>query len=256
MLHPIGGNVLFARRFLEGMPKQQPLLCLQARGLDGRKAPFFSVRGAAHFYLDIVRRRQPSGPYYLGGPSFGGTVAYEMACMLAERGERVGLLAMFDAIGPDYPRLDPLPKRALRRLWRMGTGVYRVLLARRQSADALFAKARIPEGQGERLDVLRRVSLAHEHAVKTYRPRRYHGPVLLFRATAVPVQPGLSFDDPTNGWGHVASDVRTIPLSSTHQELLDPPWVEELVEQFSRELANALRQNGEHAPPPTLAPES
>ena len=47
-------------------------------------------------YLAELRQIQPTGPYYLGGRSFGGSVAYEMACQLHAQGEAVGLLAMLD----------------------------------------------------------------------------------------------------------------------------------------------------------------
>ena len=37
------------------------------------------------------------GPYRIGGYSFGGLVAYEMAQQLEAQGESVALLALFDA---------------------------------------------------------------------------------------------------------------------------------------------------------------
>src|SRR5204862_544143 len=47
-------------------------------------------------YLDEVRGVQPRGPYHLGGYSFGGTVAFEMARQLHTRGEAVGELVVLD----------------------------------------------------------------------------------------------------------------------------------------------------------------
>lgn len=47
-------------------------------------------------YLDIVRTMQASYPYNLIGWSFGGLIAYEMACIIANAGDDVGLLAMLD----------------------------------------------------------------------------------------------------------------------------------------------------------------
>ncbi len=52
-------------------------------------------------YLAEVRAVQPEGPYYLGGFSFGATVAYEMAQQLLATGEHVALLAILD--GGSYP---------------------------------------------------------------------------------------------------------------------------------------------------------
>ena len=47
-------------------------------------------------YLAALRTAQSAGPYLLGGWSFGGLVAYEMACHLTAQGHQVGLLALFD----------------------------------------------------------------------------------------------------------------------------------------------------------------
>ncbi|HVR96715.1 MAG TPA: thioesterase domain-containing protein, partial [Thermoanaerobaculia bacterium] len=47
---------------------------------------------------------QPAGPYFLGGWSMGGVVAYEMARQLEAQGERVALLAMLDSHLPDAPQ--------------------------------------------------------------------------------------------------------------------------------------------------------
>lgn len=44
-----------------------------------------------------IERRQPSGPIVLAGYSFGGSVAYEAARSLINRGREVALLAIFDA---------------------------------------------------------------------------------------------------------------------------------------------------------------
>src|SRR5262249_8447788 len=64
--------------------------------------------------VEAVRGVQPAGPYFLGGFSFGGSVALEMAQQLRQRGERVGLLAILDHTPPPlrYRRVSwgwPLP---------------------------------------------------------------------------------------------------------------------------------------------------
>jgi thioesterase domain-containing protein len=54
---------------------------------------------AAH-YLRSVESVQPGGPYFLGGHSLGGWVAYEMAQQLARRGRQVALVAIVDTPVP------------------------------------------------------------------------------------------------------------------------------------------------------------
>lgn len=67
------------------------------------------IDGAASIYLTEIRRRQPSGPYHLGGWSAGGIVAYEATLQLQAQGERVDSLVFFDS--PCPINLEPLPSR-------------------------------------------------------------------------------------------------------------------------------------------------
>jgi iterative type I PKS product template protein len=67
------------------------------------------IPGIASQYLEEVRRRQPEGPYHLGGWSAGGVVAYEMMLQLMAAGERIESLLLLDS--PCPIALEPLPSR-------------------------------------------------------------------------------------------------------------------------------------------------
>lgn len=60
-------------------------------------------------YLNELRRRQPSGPYHLGGWSAGGVLAYRTAQVLGSQGEKVASLTLIDSPLPTNG-LDPLPR--------------------------------------------------------------------------------------------------------------------------------------------------
>ena len=97
----LGGNVLYLHRLARHLGPEQPFYALQAVGLDGSSAPHESIAAMAGCYCAAVRSRQPQGPYFLGGHSFGGQVAFEMAQQLLSAGEEVALLALIDAGPPD-----------------------------------------------------------------------------------------------------------------------------------------------------------
>ena len=59
--------------------------------------PIDGIPAIAEKYIEILQRRQPHGPYILGGWCYGGVVAQEMACQLQARGESVEHLFMFDS---------------------------------------------------------------------------------------------------------------------------------------------------------------
>jgi thioesterase domain-containing protein len=54
----------------------------------------------ARTYLEAIKRVQRRGPYYLGGYSAGGAIAYEMASQLVAANEQVALLVMLDKRAP------------------------------------------------------------------------------------------------------------------------------------------------------------
>jgi thioesterase domain-containing protein len=66
------------------------------RASDVNEAYPETVEELAEQYLQEVQEVQERGPYQICGLSFGGLVAYEIARKLAEKGEHVGLIALFD----------------------------------------------------------------------------------------------------------------------------------------------------------------
>ncbi|XP_022788744.1 uncharacterized protein LOC111328543 [Stylophora pistillata] len=55
-----------------------------------------SVRELATRYVQLIVKEQRCGPYFLGGYSYGGLLAYEIASLLTEQSQRVEFLAMID----------------------------------------------------------------------------------------------------------------------------------------------------------------
>jgi acyl carrier protein len=72
-------------------------VAIQPRGLEERARPDRTIHAAARRNVLAIRAKQPTGPYRLGGYSYGGLVAFEMACLLERAGEHVELLVVVDA---------------------------------------------------------------------------------------------------------------------------------------------------------------
>jgi len=87
-----------------GQDIRRPFCGIQARGWMSHEAPIEGIEAMAAHYVDILRAAQPQGPYDLGGYSLGGTLAYEVARQLQERGDNVASIVMLDA--PDSTHLD------------------------------------------------------------------------------------------------------------------------------------------------------
>lgn len=101
-----GVDLKLARR---GMwPGDSPLYAVSqwAQGRGFLQAT--SVEHLARQQLDAITAIQPYGPYRLGGFSFGGLVAYELAHLMRARGDEVELLFLLDATEPYRSVAGPL----------------------------------------------------------------------------------------------------------------------------------------------------
>ena len=65
------------------------------------------VSGIATMYIEEMKRRQPNGPYHVGGWSAGGVISYEVTKQLAEAGDTVDTLVLIDSPPPSI--IEPLP---------------------------------------------------------------------------------------------------------------------------------------------------
>jgi thioesterase domain-containing protein len=87
------------RELTDILPESQPVYAIDLDSLWGIEQEF-TVEQLARFYVDLIRKIQRSGPYFLCGYSFGGLVAYEMAIQLVDEGDSVGLIALLDTPNP------------------------------------------------------------------------------------------------------------------------------------------------------------
>ncbi|KAJ5884708.1 conidial yellow pigment biosynthesis polyketide synthase [Penicillium taxi] len=65
------------------------------------------VSGVARYYVEEMKRRQPVGPYNVGGWSAGGVIAFEGAQQLIRAGDKVDRLILIDS--PCPLTIEPLP---------------------------------------------------------------------------------------------------------------------------------------------------
>ncbi|HSX37498.1 MAG TPA: amino acid adenylation domain-containing protein [Chlamydiales bacterium] len=95
-VHPVGGSVMCYNSLARHWAEDRPFYALQARGLEEDQLPHDSIEEMAAEYISAMRQVQKTGPYFLGGWSFGGFIAAEMAKQLQQMGERVSRLILID----------------------------------------------------------------------------------------------------------------------------------------------------------------
>lgn len=100
LLPPAGGMALPYTTLLPYLAATQPVYAYQARGIYDDLPPFASIEEMATTVRQEMKQIQPQGPYRLGGWSFGGMVAFAVACQLRQQGEQVEFLGVMDAYPP------------------------------------------------------------------------------------------------------------------------------------------------------------
>jgi len=95
----------------------------------GARDPAMSFRDWISIYLDAMRERQPSGPYYVCAFSSAGAFGYEIARRLREAGEEVAALVLIDPIGIAGEAEGDFGFQAFRALFRGRRGKLLVRLA-------------------------------------------------------------------------------------------------------------------------------
>ena len=96
-IHPAGGNVLCYYELAHALEDERPVIAVQSRGVDGRSAPYVTMKEMVADYIEAIRAHQPIGPYHIAGWSSGGVVAYEVARILKENGDRVDGVHLIDS---------------------------------------------------------------------------------------------------------------------------------------------------------------
>ena len=255
-VHAVGANVLNYRLLSKHLGKSQPFYGFQAMGLDGNTSPATSVHEMAEHYIAAMKSVQPEGPYFIGGGSSGGIVAFEMAQLLIARNEKVGLLALLDtycfpeegtSAPANWERRELIDEHLgnlielsfgekVGYLWRASLNKLRALGLR------LTGRRLLTEHEAELPPVLRQVRRAILTAIHSYQPDPYPGKVTMFLATKAQHR---TQRDPRLRWAEFAEggfDLQLIPAD--HDEILEEPHVRTLALRLRLSIDNVMGIEG------------
>lgn len=242
--HGGGGHLLAYRELANALGKDQPVFGIRSPDLDGAQR-FLNVEQLAEGYLQDIVRVQRRGPYCLCGMSFGGLLAYEVATRLIERGESVGILAIFDTINPAYYRQLPFLKSArfvvdtaivrsekyfhdlIRGNLILIAGYVRDFFARRFEAARWKLVRLLSRVSGRQMPKAIRDNVRlFETVGNAYTPRDLDGRLTLFRAAERTAEYRHDF---ALGWDEVAKrGVDVITIDGDHLTIMERPNVDSL----------------------------
>lgn len=282
LIHDGDGETLLYRNLARRLPPELSVYGIEPRRLSRVPLAHTRIEDMARFYIEEMRRKQPKGPYMLGGLCAGGVIAYEMASQLKHAGESVKLVALFDAAKPGArKRTGQISKQRVRRLEAVFAGIrgeHGILMPRLyasiKEAGVKLKNAMAWEvsSRAQRLTTRLRFRLLHgllargrqwpsslpqlsvrdiyDSAEARYVPKALSDAgVVLLRA-----QSGLDFDQPyrevyaddTFDWITVAKDLTVIDVKGGHSSMLQEPFVESLAKALIPRLMNSPpRNNGQ-----------
>ena len=244
LIHPAGGHVFPFVPLAHHLGPDQPCYGLQARGVEEGQSPHTRIEDMAACYIDAIRSVQPEGPYFLGGWSMGGEIAFEMAQQLHAQSQSVALLALLDARIPSAD--EKFADKDFEATLLADVVRYFGLSSDFSEPLAFLPKdqllARVLE-QGKRAGLLPadiEASKAQQmldlcksdfRASRVYVLHRYPGRVTLFKASE---DLSGTLSDPTLGWSDWADggvDVQIVP--GNHANMVYEPNVEILAEKLT-----------------------
>lgn len=254
LVHGMAANAGTFFKLPSLLDPERPIYGFQSKGLNGSDTPLETVEEMAVHYTNELLEQQPEGPYLLGGYSFGGYVAYEMARILIEKGLEVKELYMFDTQAVNMPMnahkndsslnhwMDKLRKKKVELQVLIQApktmGQFKLRAAARKK-DKILEKLKLkvksaPDGRAAVINKIRNLNF---EAMVNYAPKPLEVKIIVFKARIIPSK---SLNHPSNGWSDYSKSVEVIPVQGDHFTLFEDPFVLDLGKKLDHLLKESV----------------
>lgn len=242
-VHTRGGNVLGYSEFISHMDKEQPVYGLQAFGVMKGQQAHSDVKMMAALYLQSIRTVQAKGPYFIGGHSFGGIIAFEMARQLLASGESIGALFVIDTWLLRQFKFNAIKYYLSQIITPFCAPTKKVLL----TVKAKFQKPdkRPPPIKKYKYsdEVHQQMSVAHKKAQEHYQPETINCNMILVRAKEIRLKTyGIQhyFGKESMGWKRLVSgDIQVPFVDGGHMNLMHGIYAKKFARTIQQHLTNA-----------------
>ncbi|APT85616.1 polyketide synthase Pks13 [Corynebacterium aquilae] len=252
--HPAGGSSVVYQPLMRRLPEDVPVY-----GVERLEGPL-PERAAA--YLDEIKQYSDGLPIILGGWSFGGALAYEVAHQLVGTDVEVAHIALLDTVQPS--ELVPDTPEETRARWERYSAFakktygldfpvpYELLetagedamlqmmadfLANTDASEHGLSAGVLEHQRASFVDnrILDKVDLANWADVNV--------PVTLFRAErmhdgAIELEPRYASIDPDGGWSAIVKDLDIVQLNGDHLAIVDEPEIGKVGAYLTRRINN------------------
>lgn len=206
-VHPSISGAEVYHGLAKHLDKNIPFYAIDSHNLNSG-APFITcLKTLANQYIQQLRTIQAQGPYYLGGWSMGGIIAYEMAQQLRQAGEQVDGLYILDSHLYEKEYLGYLKKNL----------TLKSLLRQLPNERGKYLRT-LPKPY---LDRVQHAFLQDIHMLRSYTLKSYIGKALLIK-TAIRTFFNLGiFEDKYNGWKKYIPNIERSLIQTDHLSLLE-----------------------------------
>lgn len=190
--HPASGLIYCFNQLASQWQLPISIYGLQDPSVSAGVMLYESINAIAESYLSAIRQIQPQGPYFLVGYSFGGMVLYEVARLLRQQGESIGLLALIES-------------------W--------AIFSQQQMNDHYFREIFCATHKGLSGDLID-LACARMRLLLAHKPAVMEQDILLFKAKELS-NDYKAIDHPTNGWSKFSSGmIHCHTLEGNHETIL------------------------------------
>ncbi|MCX6081395.1 MAG: non-ribosomal peptide synthetase [Chloroflexi bacterium] len=246
-----GGDTITFLELANALNMDQPVYGLEDFHIGTPESIYANGIGAAAVeFIRAIKKVQPEGPYYLGGHSFGGVQAFEIACQLEQAGEEVGLLMVFDAAVPKkITRHKKLDKRLKTYFANLKQKSFKekilYILERIKWRFKLLSKSKWVQ-KIYKLKIIQDRLWFDRHrypfmARTEYQPGKFNGDLVVYRSTEKPLYKTW---DITEAWPEfVTGRVTYYDVPGNHLTMLRQPYVAQLAALVTEHLGQAFERS-------------
>lgn len=260
LFHPAGGSSVVYAPLMRRLPDDVPVYGVER--LEGELADRASA------YLEEIIELADDRPILLGGWSFGGALAYEVAHQLGKRaaaGEtsaEVERIVLLDTVQPKNPAPDTKEEMHARwdryaafaqKTYGLPLEVPHELLDQQGESVMMqmfqqFLTSPEAKGMGLPAGVLehQRASFVDNRILESLDFRAWadvKAPVTLFRAErmhdgAIELEPAYAEVAPDGGWGEIVEDLEIVQLRGDHLAIVDEPEISKVGRVIAKHIAD------------------
>lgn len=238
VIHGVAANITNYFKLIDHVDKDQPIYGLQAKGLNGLDSPNVGLENIAAHYVNEILAHNPEGPYHIGGYSFGGYVAFEMARQLIAKNKPMGKLIIFDTSvdpmddnAPKTGLLEMISKEFNKRKVEMqllveAPNTFRTTKGRmiKRKTENLLTKIGLQKDKSplDRNAIIKKIKNINKDAMINYTLKPILTDMVLFKARIklAPVS-----EEKYYGWAPYVNTIQVIDIDGDHNSMFDLPFV-------------------------------